>query len=461
VSTVLQGTVALTFGLAFLGMWKGFRRVAARWWAIAWLAYAVGVINTASQIAFGYGATWGALAQGVLQLPLLWGVLLFRAGTDALAGRDRSDEYWPYVIACGVVGALVPAAHIVAHQLGLNPTIPGFVMPRLIMAGAYAWAAGAMFRGPKTQWRHGVPLLAVVLVLLALRMLLAAGFEVWQIAHGSPRQPESLILTIAQMSLLVVLGVATAVVLIEVEAEAQRRLERALFQTQRLDSLGRMAGGMAHDFNNMLMTIVGSTDLAREQVAPDSAVRPYLDLIDEASKRGGTLTRQLMAFARQLPVTVQRFDARDRVASLQSMVSLVVGRQVQVEMAGEARALPVQADPSQFDQVILNMVINARDAMPGGGRLTIRTGLATTADGEASAPGGSFVRVAIEDTGSGIPAAILERVFEPFFTTKPEGRGTGLGLASAYGFARQSGGKLSVESTEGVGTRFMLDLPLA
>jgi signal transduction histidine kinase len=459
VSTVLQGTVALAFGLAFLGMWKGFRHAAARWWAIAWLAYAVGVINTASQIAFGYGATWGPLAQGILQLPLLWGALLFRAGTEALAEPERSAQYRLYAIVCGLTAALIPAAHVVAHRLGLNPAIPGFVMPRLIMGGGYAWAARALFRGPKARWHRGMSLLAVILILLALRMSLAAGFELWQIARGSPRQPESLILTIAQLSLLVVLGVATAMVLSDVEGEAQRRLERALFRTQRLDSLGQMAGGIAHDFNNMLMAVVGATDLVREHVAADSAVRSYLDLIDDASNRGSTMTRQLLTFARQLPGSVQRFDARDRVAALRPIVDLLVGRQVQVEMAAGDRALPVQADPSQFDQVILNLVINARDAMPDGGRLTIRTGLAAAADGEAPGPG-SVVRVEIEDTGTGIPAANLDRIFEPFFTTKPDERGTGLGLATAYGFARQAGGELSVESTEGVGTRFLLDLPL-
>jgi signal transduction histidine kinase len=460
VSTVLQGTAALTFGLAFLGMWRGFRREAARWWAIAWLAYACGVINTASQIAFGYGAAWGALALGLLQLPLIWGVLLFRAGTDALNDRDRSQALRPYAIACGLVGGLVVIVHIVTARLGLNPAVAGFLMPRLIMAGAYAWAARALFRRPRHEWRPGFALLAGVLILLSLRMLLAAGFEALQIAGGSPRQPESLILTIAQISLLVVFGVATVVVLIEDEAGAQRRLERVLFQTQRLDSLGRMAGGTAHDFNNMLMAIVGAADLAKEHLASDSPALPYLDMINDASNRGNALTRELLTFARQLPVTVQRFDARDRVASLQTMVNLVAGRHVRVAIVGEQRALPVQADPTQFDQVILNLVINARDAMPSGGKLTIRTSLATAADDEAPRPT-SLVRVAIEDTGAGIPAAILDRIFEPFFTTKPDGQGTGLGLSSAYGFARQAGGKLSVESTEGVGTRFTLDLPLA
>ncbi len=243
VSTVLQGTVALTFGLAFLGMWRGFRRATARWWAIAWLAYACGVINTASQIAFGYGAARGPVVQGLLQLPLLWGALLFRAGTDALIDRDRSQTYVRYLLACGLVGGLVVIVHIGVSQSGLNQAVAGFLMPRLIMGGAYAWAACALFRRPRQEWRPGFALLAGVLILLSLRMLLAAGFEVLQIARGSPLRPESLILTVAQISLIVIFGVATAVVLIEDEAGAERRLERALFQRGRLDSFGRMAGG--------------------------------------------------------------------------------------------------------------------------------------------------------------------------------------------------------------------------
>ena len=241
----------------------------------------------------------------------------------------------------------------------------------------------------------------------------------------------------------------------------QRQLEAALLQSSRMDSLGRMAGSIAHDFNNMLTVIKGGLDLVMEDVPADSRSRPDLDTVRTAAARGEALTRQLLTFARQRPPTSEQFDVRDRLASLEGVVAMAVGRSIRIRTIRSDRALLVRADPGQFDQVIMNLAINARDAMPSGGELTIQS-MVANGMGEATdlIAATAWARVVVEDTGIGIPAANIHRIFEPFFTTKAEGHGSGLGLASAYGFARQAGGRVSVESTEGVGTRFFLDLPL-
>ncbi len=173
--------------------------------------------------------------------------------------------------------------------------------------------------------------------------------------------------------------------------------------------------------------------------------------IGRSAERGIALTRQLLTFARRHAVSPQRFDAGARAESIRSMLAAVLGPRIELSLLRTPESCGVHVDPTQFDQVLLNLAINARDAMPGGGRLTIRVGVK---------PGAAHTaRIQVEDTGQGIAANILPRIFEPFFTTKPEGRGTGLGLSTAYGFARQAGGMLSVESTQGAGTQFFLDLP--
>ena len=317
------------------------------------------------------------------------------------------------------------------------------------MGAGYGWAVLPLLRMRASRPRQGIGLLRIALGLLSLRMFLAAGYEMLQIARGLPRQPESPVLTVAQLSLLIVFGLATAIALIDAEREAQVRLEGALLQAQRLDSLGHMAGGIAHDFNNTLFSIVGGVELALEEASRGEPVVLSLTNIGRAAERGASLTKQLLMFARRQTVRPQRFDAGAQAAGLESMLTAVLGRRIQLHLARSPEPCGICADPTQFDQVLLNLAINARDAMPDGGRVMIQ--VSATRD---------TVRIAVEDTGHGIAASTLPHIFEPFFTTKAEDRGTGLGLSTAYGFARQAGGMLSVESTEGVGTRFFVDLPL-
>src|SRR5260221_14781553 len=239
VSATLQGTVALTFGLAFFGLWRGFGRRAALRWTIAWMVYGVGVLNTAAGLAFGFGNRWPTLGQAFLSMPLLIGVLLFRTGTEVVADPERAPIDAGLVATVARVTVLVVVARLAAAAgwAGISPAMVNYVLPRLIMGGAYPWAFGPLARMAAPRSRQGITLLGYALVLLALRMFLAAAYEPLQMARGLPQQPESLPLTIAQLSLLIVFGVATAVGLIDAEREAEVRLEAALLRAQRLDDL--------------------------------------------------------------------------------------------------------------------------------------------------------------------------------------------------------------------------------
>jgi PAS domain S-box-containing protein len=243
--------------------------------------------------------------------------------------------------------------------------------------------------------------------------------------------------------------------------EAQRALEEQLVHAQKLESVGRLAGGVAHDFNNLLTVILGYVSLASDQQASDLELRGGLRQIHDAAERGATLVGQLLAFARRQIHQPRPVNLRDLVARLQQMLSRLIGEDVRLET--RAGDLVVSADPGQLEQVLVNLVVNARDAMPAGGLLTIQTStLCVEADAARSfdiSPG-DYAELVVRDTGSGMSEEVRQRVFEPFFTTKPFGEGTGLGLATCYGIVRQHQGAIWVDSEPGKGSSFHILLPL-
>jgi len=578
---VLQGTIAITFSVAFASLWRGFHRRAALRFAVAWLVYGLGVWLAAA------GITGVALAFGVFGLPLRvaglplqWGTVLFRAGVDALRQPESPPGAARYALACAVMTGLWLLAGVAA--VVLSPAVPlgpaGIVYPRFLLGLGFAWSVWPLLTPLRERGNAVSRLLRASLVLLSLRMFAAVVYDLWQIRAGSFQPIESPLLSILQVSLLTLLGLATTRALTESEARAlrdaeeglrfvvehssdvqvltgldrrlrfvapscervlgepasalqgrdllelvheedraelrnafssvaedprrawplrtlrmgcrgewreldvsgriverdppegtaivlslrdvteQHRLEAALLKTQRMESLGRMAGSIAHDFNNTLTAVTILEQEMSLQTAEEQA--PLRDELRAVVARGTALTRQLLSFARQHRVDPEPFDAAERIRSLKPMLSRAVGRGVAVTIEAGAGPHDVHADPHQFDQVMLNLAINARDAMPDGGRLTVR--IASVPDPAPEPEGnGPRVRVELADTGVGIPAEHLSRIFEPFFTTKPPEAGTGLGLAAAYGFARQAGGDLSVRSAPGRGACFVLELPLA
>jgi len=253
-------------------------------------------------------------------------------------------------------------------------------------------------------------------------------------------------------------------------AQAQNdreHLQGQLHQGQRLEVLGQLAGGVAHDFNNLLAVILNYAAFVAEEITaqpgsaqPGSALEAAghdVGQIQRAAERASVLTHQLLAFARREVVQPRVLDLNNVVADIQQLLDRTIGEDVVLQTELAPDLAPVLADAGQVEQVLVNLAVNARDAMPGGGALRIETENVVT--GDASPPAGRHIRLRVADTGTGIPADIIEHVFEPFFTTKGEGTGTGLGLATVYGIVTQAGGTIDIQSQDGVGTTFTIVLP--
>jgi signal transduction histidine kinase/CheY-like chemotaxis protein len=237
----------------------------------------------------------------------------------------------------------------------------------------------------------------------------------------------------------------------------QRQAEEQLRQAQKMEAVGQLTGGVAHDFNNLLTIIKSSTDLLRRPDLSEERRRRYVDAIADTVDRASRLTGQLLAFARRQALKPEVFDVAARIRGITDMLRTIVGSRIRIVTDVACEDCIVEADVSQFETAIVNMAVNARDAMEGEGTLTIR--IHTVPDVPGVHARSELAAVSLSDTGSGIPPERLSHIFEPFFTTKEVGKGTGLGLSQVYGFAKQSGGDVDVESAPGRGTTFTLYLP--
>jgi PAS domain S-box-containing protein len=240
------------------------------------------------------------------------------------------------------------------------------------------------------------------------------------------------------------------------DATDRRRTEEGLRRAARLEAVGQLAGGVAHDFNNMLTVIAGYADVAADRLPADDPAGDALTEIRAAAHRAADLVRQLLAFSRQQVVRPRPVRLAERLADLRKMLARLLGEDVRLVTAADPDLAAVRADPTQIDQVLVNLAVNARDAMPAGGTLTIECRNLPAGDDR-----GRVVRLTVSDTGTGMTEEVKARIFEPFFTTKPAGKGTGLGLATVFGIVRQAGGTIGVESRPGLGTTFRVDLPAA
>ncbi len=245
--------------------------------------------------------------------------------------------------------------------------------------------------------------------------------------------------------------------------DQQKQLQRQFQQAQKMEAIGRLAGGVAHDFNNLLTVINGCSSILLEQVRPDDPSRVLIDEILKAGERAATLTRQLLAFSRQQVLKPERVDLTGSLKAIASMLKRLMGEDIELVVECAPQLWPVHVDRGQIDQVVMNLAVNARDAMPDGGTLTIVTSNFVLRPGMAVphpvfVPG-EYVHLSIRDTGQGMDEKIRVHIFEPFFTTKEEGKGTGLGLATVYGIVKQSRGFIFVESEPGKGTTFDVYFP--
>jgi PAS domain S-box-containing protein len=276
------------------------------------------------------------------------------------------------------------------------------------------------------------------------------------------RRKDGSILIVEIASHPIQFGDAAATLVMPIDITERTRLEEELRQSQKLEAVGQLAGGIAHDFNNLLTVIEGYADMIRADHAPDDMHSESAQEILQAAQRAAALTRQLLAFSRRQILQPIRLSLNTSVTSTQRMLSRLLGENIQIHTVLTNDLWDVFADPGQMDQILLNLAVNARDAMPSGGVLTIAT--ANVASGARLTPDladGEYVRLSLSDNGQGMDEETQRHIFEPFFTTKEVGHGTGLGLSTVYGIVKQSGGHIQVSSQPGKGSSFSIYLPRA
>ncbi|VTT97888.1 pas pac sensor hybrid histidine kinase : PAS/PAC sensor hybrid histidine kinase OS=Geobacter sp. (strain M21) GN=GM21_3966 PE=4 SV=1: PAS_8: PAS_4: HisKA: HATPase_c: Response_reg [Gemmataceae bacterium] len=238
----------------------------------------------------------------------------------------------------------------------------------------------------------------------------------------------------------------------------RKRLEDQLRQSQKMEAIGRLAGGVAHDFNNLLTIIIGNAHLVRALPPGDEGLPALMDDIHEAADRAAVLTRQLLTFGRKQQAKLEVIDLNDTLTAISGLLRRLIGEPIKVRATLSPTPVRIRADKSQIEQVVMNLAVNARDAMPRGGTLSLTTA-EVTAPGAGGTPPARFARLTVTDTGEGMTEEIKAKIFEPFFTTKEVGKGTGLGLATVYGIVEQAGGTVEVDSTPRVGTTFRIQFP--
>jgi signal transduction histidine kinase len=258
-------------------------------------------------------------------------------------------------------------------------------------------------------------------------------------------------------------GHVTHFVTIKRDITQRRLLEQQASQSQRIEGIGRLAGGVAHDFNNLLTVINGTVEMMMTRAREDAAMLQDLQTVRDAAQRGAKLTKQLLAFSRQQVLQPTVLDVNGSVQEMHALLSRLIGEHITMRLDLLTDVARIRADAGQLGQVLMNLVVNARDAMPDGGTIGIRTDVVAVEEHsrgpDLAMPPGDYVTITVTDTGIGMDEATREKIFEPFFTTKAAGKGTGLGLPTAYGIVKQSGGFIWVESAPGKGTTFHLAFP--
>jgi signal transduction histidine kinase len=423
------------------------------------------------------------LAGGILALLLLLAGLgvIFMSAADYNAQKQRETKVGAEILAASVTAALdfgdARTAQEAADAFGVDPQVSA--------AGVYD-ATGRLFAG----YARAPGLLSVRLgqqaprggnLVEATAPVLRGGQRIGTVYLQGLREPFSrrlarysvvFLLTLMAALVVLILGIAHtalrranrdleeratalsgAYAELQVQVEERAKAEEQLRQSQKMQALGQLTGGIAHDFNNLLTVIQGSADILRRPDVDEDKRMRFAGAIAQTATRAAALTSQLLAFARRQPLQPQMLDVNELIMEMTELLDRALGERVAIRTQLAEDLCAIEADPAQLESAILNIAVNARDAMADGGTLTIATA-------EADLPDvGRAVAISVADTGTGIATDMLEHVFEPFFTTKSVGRGTGLGLSQVYGFATQSGGDVKVESEVGRGTIVTLILP--
>ena len=373
------------------------------------------------------------------------GLASFKASLESLRLRDRAIDSSPSGIAflerTDGEAVIIHANPALATITGSAPAeLVGKPLAFLIGASQDAEAAGQRIRTAMSEGRE---------VDLQIECRRSSGVAYPCEIHVAPILDPS--------------GAAAHFLVIQTDVSDRHEMEAHLRQAQKMEAVGQLAAGVAHDFNNYLTAIMGNAEALQLELRKDGPLREYAEQILLAAERSSTLTRQLLAFARKQVLAKRVIDPNALVASMRKMLTRVLPENVHLEIHCEENVGRIEADPSQIEQVVVNLVVNARDAMPGGGVITIETGGVYLGEDYVArhedARPGPHVMLAVRDTGEGMAPDTLPRIFDPFFTTKEQGHGTGLGLATVYGVVKQSGGSIDIQTREGEGTTFRIYFP--
>jgi signal transduction histidine kinase/ActR/RegA family two-component response regulator len=375
----------------------------------------------------------------------------------------RPELIWLHVISDAFIGLAyfsIPAAisYFVSHRTDVTF---GWVFWAFAI---FIWACGTThFFSIWTLWNPDYGTEGVIKAITAVASVVTA-IGLWPLLPKALALPSFEQLSMANDALNIQVDERN-VALAALQAEKVERLktEEMLFQSQKMDAIGQLTGGIAHDFNNILTVILGNIEILAEAVGGRPQLATTAKMIEDVAERGAELTQHLMAFARKQPLQPCPTDVNALIVNAERLLKHALGEHIEIETMLESDASPVLVDPTQLTSALLNLAVNARDAMPSGGKLTIETGDIfldeTYARNNIEVTAGPYGMIAVSDTGSGIPASILSKVFDPFFTTKADGKGTGLGLSMVYGFVKQSHGHIKIYSEEGHGTSIKIYLP--
>lgn len=475
----LQAVIAITFAGPLLGLAWQLQRPAARALAMGWVWTTLVMLVTSlgTVLVQPAQARPGSVIVALIGSGIGGSVPAYAAAIDALVAERPIHPLRAVLGRSLRWAAMLLIALLIAGALESGPLSAAapFVVNvgRVVLVVAYVWLAVHAMRSrgvAVSRFRKVLLVFALALLVQAMRPFTAVLF--FQGASSSPlSDPRAMAFLMVNVFITTAFGLACIFMAIEEERtavdatsrqlrDAALRVERA----QRMESVGRLATGVAHDFNNFLMVIKAGAEMAHDRFRDGEAPVEEMQAIDDAAERGIALTRQLVTFARQQQQQRVVFDAVDRVRHMQDLLERMVGRQLTLTTKLPPRELCVHMDPTQFEQVLINLVSNSRNAVSDTeGRITLQLEPASVDDGQFVEPGalasGSYLCMRVTDNGRGIPTDALSHIFEPFFTTRSEEGGTGLGLATVQGIVRQSGGEVAVQSTLGVGSTFTVWLP--
>ena len=436
----------------------------SEWYSLSLLVAAAGLVCILFETVHASPLSWVGRAAQYLSGAYIWmaaiAVKRDSGASGLLLGARMTRPMHRYVLAVAIVLGATTLRMTFLHGLGLRLAFVTFY-PAVMLAALYGgqragWLATALSGAVAAYFFLAPDGLAIgdPADMLGLAVFLASG---------------TLISWIAEAMHVARSRAATAELRAELaeqrkQADEQlRTVQEQLHHAQRLESVGRLAAGIAHEFNNMMTVVTGFSDMLLMELPPEAPQRWKIEEIRTAGERAGLLTRQILAFSRKQLLLPKLFDLSEAVERVASRLRLLLDHTIRLETHLGAKACTVKADPAQIEQVLLGLAVNARDAMPHGGVLTLatqnfRADAAFVATHVGMAPG-AYVLMSVTDTGVGMDEATRERAFEPFFTTKDVGKGTGLGLSMAYGIVKQSGGYIYIDSTLGEGTTFSIYLP--